>query len=100
MEAVLKEYNSKQDKKSSERTLNQPEHLRTGSCLAEEASGDNKNSEVILPLEEEVIKRHRLTIDEIREIPRFKDYDAGSPTQVHMVKLWSEDRISRKACYA
>lgn len=85
LEAVLREYNNQQEKMSA-RVSNQPEHLRTEARLCGEAKKDDNDCDVILPLEEEVIKRHRLTIDEIRQIPRFKDYDAGPPTQVLYLK--------------
>ena len=36
----------------------------------------------IEPIPVEIIERYRLTMSQIRDLPRFKDYDPGTPSQV------------------
>lgn len=85
MEAVLKEYNNKRPSSISSCSLNQSDDLESETRFNNESELDDYESNVILPLDEEVIKRHRLTLDEIRQTPRFKDYMPGPPSQVHII---------------
>jgi len=50
----------------------------------ESSSTDNcKQSKCsVEPVPIEVIERHRLSVDEIRQLPRFQNYNAGTPSQV------------------
>ena len=50
----------------------------------DESDGCTDEDERIIPLDEEVIKRHRLTLNEIRALPRFKEYEPGIPSRVSL----------------
>jgi hypothetical protein len=43
----------------------------------------------VIPVSEEEIMKKRLTLDGIREIPRFSDYSPGEPSKVRHVFLVS-----------
>ena len=46
-------------------------------------------------LPEQVILRHKLSVAEIRELPRFRDYQAGHPTKVrHSIKKVLERSVT------
>lgn len=87
LDAVLKKYNDKQDSMNSEIKRKTLVVQENDICLSKDDEPDDESvndpcSERVLPLDEEVIKRHRLTLDDIRAIPRFKDYQPGSPNEV------------------
>lgn len=48
-------------------------------------------------LPEQVILRHRLTLTEIRELPRFRDYHAGHPTRVSYTK--QQENVLRRTWF-
>ena len=54
---------------------------RISDSVSDESDGNN-GTERVLPLDEEVIKRHRLNLEQIHAIPRFKDYRSGYPSEV------------------
>ncbi|XP_028400022.1 RNA-binding protein 41-like isoform X2 [Dendronephthya gigantea] len=97
LDEVLKEYNEKNNSMNSNverKTLGVQENVI---CLSDQPDDEPDDecttdscSERILPLDEEVIKRHRLTLDDIRAIPRFKDYQPGSPNEVLYIKNLSK----------
>ena len=64
------------------------EETRNGSVVArvEEEQGKREDSSrgggYGLPLPLQVVERNRLSVAEIRALPRFKDYSAGEPSNV------------------
>ena len=80
LDAVLKEYNERPNYKNSknEEKFDPAQKFE----LNFHESDDDPGRERVLPLDEEVIKRHRLCLDEIHAIPRFKDYEPGLPNEV------------------
>ena len=80
LDAVLAEYKEKENSTNSEIEGNLPQKNRMYD--ADDEPDDNSGSEPVLPLDEEVIKRHRLSLEQIHAIPRFKDYQPGHPTEV------------------
>ena len=82
LDAVLKEYSEKQNCKNTEiqGTIHRAQEIET--CNSDYESDDDHGCERVIPLDEEVIKRHRLSLDDIHAIPRFNDYQPGVPNEV------------------
>lgn len=80
LDAVLSEYNEKQQKHQSRKNEADAVEGEVGDCESDD--DDVVVEQRVLSLDEEVIKRHRLSLDEIRMIPRFKDYHPGIPNEV------------------
>ena len=88
LDAVLKEYNERPNYKNSK---NDERHDPAQKFeLNSHESDDDPGCECVLPLDEEVIKRHRLCLDDIHAIPRFKDYEPGLPNEVLYLKNLSK----------
>lgn len=96
LDAVLMEYNEKRNCKNQEIKGNIDRAQEGEVCNTHYESDDDHGSERVLPLDEEVIKRHRLTLDEIHSIPRFKDFQPGFPNEVLLVKY---NILCRKALH-
>jgi hypothetical protein len=59
-----------------------------GSDQGEECIDESKPPKLarIEPLPVEVIERHKLSLSELKQLPKFKDYSPGFPTQVLFIK--------------
>ncbi|CAB4040409.1 RNA-binding 41-like, partial [Paramuricea clavata] len=90
LDTVLMEYNEKRNCKNQEIKGNIGRAQEGEVCNTHYESDDDHGSERVLPLDEEVIKRHRLTLDEIHSIPRFRDYQPGFPNEVLYIKNLSK----------
>ena len=79
----MREYKEKENSTNTEIEGNSPhaQENRISDSVSDE-SNDNNGSERVVPLDEEVIKRHRLNLEQIHAIPRFKDYRSGYPSEV------------------
>lgn len=87
LDAVLKGYTNRLNSDISTGSSRRSPNCDNETFHADESPlADDNGNECIIPLDEEVIKRHRLTVEEIRQIPRFKDYVPGPPTQVLYLK--------------
>ncbi|XP_046852262.1 RNA-binding protein 41-like [Xenia sp. Carnegie-2017] len=84
LDAVLKEF----EKRSVSQKVDGESDM--GVDGEDESDGCTDEDERIIPLDEEVIKRHRLTLNEIRALPRFKEYEPGIPSRVLYIKNLSK----------
>jgi hypothetical protein len=79
---VLKECNERPDFEIREKL-----HLAQKIELDSHESNNDSGCDRVLPLDEEVIKRHRLSLEEIHAILRFQDYEPGLPNEVLVLTI-------------
>lgn len=82
---ILEESQEEKIKQSSEMSTNTPNESPTVVCTKEEEP--IKRDKVRLPqnlqpIPEEEILKNKLSLEAIRDIPRFKDYQPGKPSKV------------------